>query len=67
MVFIDLPDYIEHKAVADALVPVLGPVVSAGFVSDAGECFGHSEGLHVGAHKGDTTLRRMLMKTTVAT
>ena len=65
-VFIDFPDYVHHQTVADALAPVLGAVVvSAGFVSDTGECFGQSDGLGVAASEGDTRLRQITMRTTI--
>jgi hypothetical protein len=40
-------------------------VVSAGFVDEAGQCFGQSDGLGVAASDGDTRLRQIVMRTTI--
>jgi hypothetical protein len=64
-IFVEFPDFVHHRAMADALTPTLGPVMTAGFVTDAGECFGESDGLKIAAGPGDTRLRQIIMRTSV--
>ena len=61
-VFVEFPDFVEHVAIAEALRPVLGAVVSAGFVTDSGECEGRSESLGVWADPSDTRIRQITMR-----
>ena len=61
-IFVEFPDFVEHVAMAEALRPVLGAVVSAGFVSDSGECEGRSESLGVWAGPNDTRIRQITMR-----
>jgi hypothetical protein len=58
--FVCFPDFVEHRPVADALAPVYGAPVSAGFVQ-SGECVGRSDGLNLDSRPEDTRLMRAVM------
>jgi hypothetical protein len=60
-VFVCFPEFVEHRAVADAMRPICGEPVSAGFCDD-GKCYGESEGLGLASREEDTRLMRIVMQ-----